>query len=289
MDTDAVSIYLIESGTAKELILRHFAERERALQARVAAIKALHLDPNTIQVWSSKYDGSMSSVYLPARADLPKGFNASAWTKPDRQGRRSPKRGTDEQRIFRAKECEYTPTERLIAGAYKVPGQINYKTTGGEGSTAIGPMMSACGFLWLDQEKGPWALWVPDTKTIVASAKAQHAKDKAFKITNNIESWKMDTTGLKPILEEEWDLLVAQYKLDRAKAAQAATAVEARANDDRWSLGSWQDAPKGKAELLIYFDTEEEAQLMLDIIAEADPEGVEAGEYSLNEPKNGAA
>lgn len=51
-----------------------------------------------------------------------------------------------------------------------------------------------------------------------------------------------------------------------------------------WSVGSEQDAPKGKAEAIILCASEAEAEGLIAALSVIDPEGVEQGLYSINPP-----
>jgi hypothetical protein len=214
---EKVALFLIEGGPMMDLVKKHLAERDRVHKVKLQILEYLALDPKEVEIWARRYDGMVTALRLPSR-EIPEGFNASNWTKPDNAGRRTPKKGTVEYEIFYAKECRYTPQTELIAKALKVPCSVGYKSKGGEGWTRIGRMLNECGFLWMHKKDGPFAMWIPDVPACVEEMKTRHKGLKDFKILGGADTWSMDMTGIKPILQEEWDLLVAQKNLEEAKA-----------------------------------------------------------------------
>jgi hypothetical protein len=222
-----IVLYLIESGPMLDLVKHHIAERDRSRNAKVSILAQLGLNPEKVQIWSHAYDGGMTGVQIPRGLKMPPAFVASNWTKPDSQGRSRPKKGTDEYKIFYDKEATYLPAEQLIAENLKVPCSIGYKEGGGEGWTRIGRMLSSCGFLWLHRDTGPYALWLPDVAACIVELRAQYKGSKSFKILGGVDKWVLDTTGLKPLMQEEWDLMVAEHNLKQARAKQVAEQQEA--------------------------------------------------------------
>lgn len=216
-----ISLYLIDSGPMLDLVKHHIAERDRVFKAKIEILKHLGLDPKHIEVWASRDDGGMTAVRWPTAMKLPKKFVAGNWTKADSQGRRRPKKGTEEYKVFYAPEGSYTPASVLIAEKLNVPGAIGYKSKGGEGWTRIGRMLNECGFLWMHKDTGPYAMWTPDVKACVEEMREQFKGVKSFKILGGADTWTMDTTGLRPILEEEWDLMVSQKNLEEAREEAA--------------------------------------------------------------------
>jgi hypothetical protein len=222
---EKVRILLVENGPVLELVKQHVADRDRVRELKVQILTQLGLDPEKVEVWASSHDGAMNAVSIPSKLKLPKKFVQANWTRPDSQGRRRPKRGTAEYNAFFTKDARYTPAEKLIAECLKVPCSIGYKTAGGEGWTSIGRMLRACGFLWMHKDTGPYAIWIPDVEACLAELKAKHKKVKGFKILGGADKWVLDTTGLKPILEEEWALMVAQKNLEDARKKAAFDAL----------------------------------------------------------------
>lgn len=223
---EKTKIYLIESGPALDLILAHIKDRHRATAMKVQIMTQLGINPEKyeqVQVWSSSYDGRLSAISIHGKT--PKGFDPSQWTKADSKGRRTPKRNTPIHKIFYSAEGAFEPAEQVIIKAFNVPTQIAYSTSTGQGFTSIGRMMASCGFLWLDAEKGPFAMWTPDVVASVADVKAQHARYKSFKVLRGADDWKLDIPGVKPILQEEWDLIVAQKNLEKALEKARAQAI----------------------------------------------------------------
>lgn len=225
INEEKTKLYLIESGPMLELIKHHLNERTRVTAVNLEILRKLGLDPEKVQLWRHIYNGSLTGVQIPKSLKMPKVFVQENWTKPDSKGRRRPKKGTEEYKAFYSEDALFTPAETLIVKALNVPTSIGYKTRGGtrsgEGWSMIGRMMSACGFLWMDRDNGPYAMWLPDVEAAVEDLKKAHKGVKSFEVIGGADVWQLDTTGIKPLLQEEWDLMVAQKNLEEAREKAA--------------------------------------------------------------------
>lgn len=224
---EKIALYLIEGGPMMELVKHHIAERDRVSKMKIEILAQLDLDPKKVEVWARSDTGQLTAVRIPKDLKLPKTFVQANWTKPDSKGRRMPKKKTEEHAIFYAPDAHYTPQAELIGKKLNVPCSIGYKSSRGEGWTRIGRMLNECGFLWLHKEHGPFAFWIPDVKACVKEMKEQHKGLKSFKLLENVEDWKLNVDGVRPMLEEEWELMVAQKNLEEAQEAATKKAVAA--------------------------------------------------------------
>jgi hypothetical protein len=82
----------------------------------------------------------------------------------------------------------------------------------------IGHPLFACGFLWASKD-GPYGLWIPDVPAEVAKSKAD-----GFIVAEPANSFKPEIPGCRLILEEEWNLMVAEQELKRKKQELLAAA-----------------------------------------------------------------
>lgn len=203
MDT-RVALFMIEGGRALELVREHIAERQRVRQENAAMIRELRLPADT-EIRISRMDGKLMAIRFPH------GTRPDGWTKPDRRHDCSrPKVGTEwAQRLKDQKG--YESPEDVISKAFGVPLSLHYRDAKREGWTCIGPMLTACGWLYMSAS-GPYALWIPDVAEAVAAHEA-----KGFTVDEPAKSFRMDLPGCRRILQEEWDLMVAQRKLQVAQ------------------------------------------------------------------------
>lgn len=193
--------YLIEGGRALVLVKEHIAEVLR-VHAEVGALcKALGVE----RVSTCRWTGVLETVVFPGA--VPEG-----WTKPSRKyGVSAPKKGTEWHKRFKEQKGHKNASE-VIGGEFRVPHHISYTTDGGSGFTRIGNPFFPCGFMYLSAD-GPYALWVPDVAAEVTAAQA------AGKVIQNEDAlqWTGVIPGARQIHDEEWDILVAQFKLAEKK------------------------------------------------------------------------
>lgn len=95
----------------------------------------------------------------------------------------------------------------VISGYTKCPICIEYEYKGGSGATTAGHGWSPFEFTWYSKDS-PLLLKIPNVKHAVDKLKKEH-ENVVFK--NNEDKWKMNEDGLRQILLEEWDLMVAKY------------------------------------------------------------------------------
>jgi len=89
---------------------------------------------------------------------------------------------------------------------------IEYKreSDGVEGWGSISRSMGAgCGFLYLTVE-GPYCFYMPDI-----AERVQYYTDQGY--TVDID-YPTEFDGARPILKEDWELIVAQHAVDEARA-----------------------------------------------------------------------
>lgn len=197
------SIYLlIESGEPLRMVKHHIAERDRVHTENVAMCNEL----GVTELQTDITDGSLIGVVF--RGDIPEG-----WTKPKGRGGVSyPKKGTDWAKR-RTEQKGYESPSSAIIKAFNVPHSIHYTgEDGSEGWMRVGRMLRECGFLWLSED-GPYAMWVPD---VAAAVRGKEADGYTVKESG----WVPNIPGARVIMEEEWELLVAQHNLDQKRKAQ---------------------------------------------------------------------
>lgn len=196
-------IYLIESGFALDLVKKHVQEVCR-VQREAAALAG---DLGCTQGALDPFTGVLRGVAFPQKKH-------PDFTVPNRRSRvSSPKKGTEWAARFAAQKGHAIP-EATIQKAFGVPLSIEYTCDGGYGSSAIGDVMNACGFLSLSDD-GPFALWIPDVHAEVAAHVSQgHVVDSESK------NFTMSLPGCRRIEDEEWDIMVAQHSLAEKKKAR---------------------------------------------------------------------
>jgi hypothetical protein len=216
---ESILLFMIEGpGKAMDLVKQHFENVLAIRKAQSDMLESLGFNLKDVEVWRRNDDFALTGVRFV------RGKPGPEWIKPDAKGRTRPKRGTELHKKFYA-VGGITPASQVIAKAFNVPLGLGYKTNTGQGWTAIGRMLNECGFLYMSKD-GPYAMWVPNVPQCVAEFKESMKKYKSLKIVNaEVEAFKPEFEGCRPILEEEWDLLVAQHKLDaKRKSAEEVTA-----------------------------------------------------------------
>lgn len=196
-------IFMIESGRALELVKQHIAEKTRVREEVFALAKEIGVE----RICTSRVNGVLRGVE----------FNGEVYpqfTKP-KKGISYPKKGTEWAKRFAAQKG-YKDPSTVISEAFEIPLGIHYGKAGaGTGWRMIGNPLNECGFLYLGPD-GPYAMWVPNVH-------AEVAKDEAngYAVAEPAKSFNLEFEGCRRIEDEEWDILVAQHKLDEKKARAA--------------------------------------------------------------------
>jgi hypothetical protein len=196
---------MIESGKALEMVKHYIAEKKRVRAANVVIAQELGVE----DIFVDRVNGTISAVRFPGKRhpDFTKETRRGAW----------PKKGTDWHHRF-ADQVGYENQSAIISETFAVPLSISYKRETGEshGWRCIGGMLNECGFLWLGED-GPYAMWIPDVEAEVASDIA-----KGYSVAEPARSFTPAFAGCRRIENEEWDILVAELKLARKRAAVTA-------------------------------------------------------------------
>ncbi len=193
--------FMIEGGKALDLVKAHIAK----VKDTDAFNRAVCEELGVRRFWPSVSNGVVRGVVF-------EGAVHPEFKKPNRQGGSTPKKGTEWDRRFQAHEG-FDKFGYTIAESMGVPTDINYTFEGGHGGGAVGSGFRAGGFLFLSED-GPYACWFPD---VVAAVREHEARGHTVK--EPAKSWKPEIDGARPILKEEWELLVAEHKLSEARAA----------------------------------------------------------------------
>ncbi|MDS1142418.1 hypothetical protein RE432_18445 [Pusillimonas sp. SM2304] len=197
------AIYMIESGKALDLVKHRISEVKRVRQQNIELAKELGAERYRVHIES----GVITTVEF-ADEKHPQ------FTKPGKYGS-APKKGTEWAKRF-SEQKGHESESAVIAEAFDVPLRISYEGENFSGSRCIGYMLRECGFLYLSDD-GPYALWIPDVAAEVAAEEGRGGT-----ITWPEQPFSMELEGCRRVEKEEWDILVAQHKLDKKRAAQAA-------------------------------------------------------------------
>lgn len=205
--------YLIEGGKPLELLREHFAERERVFEANKAIADELGIKKGH----TDTFHGQLLTVCFEGK--VPEG-----WTKKDKHGASRPKAVTEWAQRFKDLKGWREPS-LIIAEAFGIPTCLSYKRKEGtSGWRHIGNMFKPCGFLWADQETGPWALYIPDVAEAIRSEEA----DGGEVTEPATRDWTLNVPGMRRIELEEWEIACHQYTLEkRRREKEAAAAAEA--------------------------------------------------------------
>jgi|GEM_PF-2958961 len=203
--------YIIEGGLALELVQAHIRDVIATDGARAALIKEISDEAKVEGAFRHIDKGTLLGV------QFERGHHHPDFTKPKGRNKTChPKQGTHWAERFKNQPCIETQPSKLV-DAYKIPLTMSFvKIEDGkeseEGFRHIGwPPLHEVGFLYLGKD-GPYAMWAPDIRAYV-----KEQEDKGFKVTGPCATYDPDSLeGCRRVKKEEWELMVAQHKLDRA-------------------------------------------------------------------------
>lgn len=202
-------LFMVEGGKALELVKAHIEEHKVVIAARKTIAAELGIEHGV----TDPLDGRLLGVRFPN--DRHPDFKA-----PNRKGICYPKKNSEWAKRF-TEAPGYQNQTNVISHAFGVPCSLAYTTKdGGQGWTCIGNMLNECGFLYLS-ENGPYAMWIPNVPAEVALMEEDGKKT----VEEPARSFVPKFEGCQRIEEEEWEILVAQHKLEKKrKKAEGAPA-----------------------------------------------------------------
>ncbi|WP_422363148.1 hypothetical protein [Pyruvatibacter mobilis] len=195
--------YLIESGPTLALVselvmLRHKAAKEILEKVRALGGVNFRVDPN----------GAVTALWFAGKP--PKGY-----CKPDRAGGHQPRKGSKAEAAIRALP-RLPDVDRAVQKALGIPDSLSTEGPDACSSSSglIGLFPNPVGIAYYHPE-GPYLLWTPDVEFYKARALEV---SPGCTITHPSPDWELDTSGLREVLKEEWDLLVARHKQSKSAA-----------------------------------------------------------------------
>lgn len=197
--------FAVEGGTTLELAVAHVEKRLSVIRGNTEIAKEIGAQRFVVDI--SK--GTISGVVFDGKTH-------SDFKKPNRRGVSYPKKGSEWERRFSDLDG-YDACGYGLADTLGVPTVISYESETSRGSAVISPdFNSGVGFLYLSAA-GPFVLYIPDIAAVVADYET-----RGYSVSPECKSFKPEFDGAKPILKEEWELLVAKHKLAQAEKAVAA-------------------------------------------------------------------
>ncbi|MDX0897461.1 hypothetical protein GOD90_10705 [Sinorhizobium medicae] len=197
--------FAVEGGRTLELARTYVAERSSVEKRNRETAVELGAERYVVSI----LDGTLSGVEFDGNAH-------PDFKKPDRRGVSFPKKGSEWAAKLAAAKG-YDRRGYRLAEALGVPTTIDYTTESGYGSSVISRSFnSGVGLLYLS-EIGPFALYIPDIAEVVARYEAEGRS-----VCGECKNFKPSFDGARPILKEEWELVIAQYEVEEAKKRIAA-------------------------------------------------------------------
>ncbi len=193
-------LFLVESGKPLEMAQAHVADLRRVELESSEICRELGAD----RFQPSLQSGAMAGAYF--AGEIHPDFK-----KPKRGGPSYPKKGSQWERRL-SELVGYEDPAQSISQAFNIPLSLSASRGGDRTWHAIGSPLRECGFMWLNR-RGPFAIWAPDVEAEMAA----YAAD-GWQVTNIPSDYKVVIPGARRILSEEWDLMVAQHKLNEARA-----------------------------------------------------------------------
>jgi hypothetical protein len=200
MSDHKIAYFLVEGGRALELAKQYLADIERVRNE----VREMSLELGITHGVTSRLDGTLMAADFPGEVH-------PDFKKPDRNGHSYPKKGTAWHARLENQKGWANPV-KLITEEYGIPLSIPYKSPDGEGWTSIGIPLKECGFLYPCPE-GPFAIYAPDVPAYVEEMKAEGKTIKEEKVRD----FEFDIPGTRRITREEWDLVVAEFKVAKQR------------------------------------------------------------------------
>lgn len=194
------AIFMIEGGRALDMVQHHISERSRVHGATKELADTLGIREGV----TCRETGVLQGVRL--KSPHPD------FKKPNSKGVSFPKKGSEWAKKLHA-QVGYEPVMSTISRELGVPLDLSYRGPDCSGSCCIGSPFNSCGFLWLNRD-GPFAMWLPDVERAVADKEST----EGYVVDEPAKSFRMEFEGCRRILQEEWDMLVAQFNLEEARA-----------------------------------------------------------------------
>ncbi|EYR81840.1 hypothetical protein [Shinella sp. DD12] len=198
--------FAVEGGRTLEIARKHVAERAAVEEVNRALAKELGAERYAVDFLT----GVLCGVIFPGKPH-------ADFKKPNKNGVSSPRARTAwDARLASMKG--YDRRGFSLAKALGVPTDISYRKGDAVrgGSAIAGGFSSGVGFLYLSED-GPFALYVPDVAYVVADY-----EDRGYTVCDECKNFKPEFDGARPILKEEWELVVARHKLAEAEKKVAA-------------------------------------------------------------------
>jgi hypothetical protein len=197
--------FLVEGGKPLELAKAHVAAASDTHARNWELAKEL----DATRFCTSLQDGAIIGVVF-------EGERHPDFAKPNKYGTCFPKKKTEWLRRFEENKG-YDKQGNEIAKALGIPTTMGYTTPdGGDGWTVFGTgFNSGTGFLWLSSD-GPFCLYIPDIPEKVARYEAD-----GYTVNDDVKNFKPEFEGARPILKEEWELMVAQHKVAKLRGEAA--------------------------------------------------------------------
>lgn len=191
---DNYKFYLIEQGEMLDFMNDYRKRYMADVQKITKYVKSLGGEN-----WG-EFFGTLSGVVFPH------GKVSSDFCKPNKYGVSEPKKRS----VFTEEFKEYTIPLFYNEFSKKTGfhNTLSYKTKGGMngGSTSIEKPQP----LWFSAD-GAVGIAMPDYRK-----KRKEVEDAGkYTISGKMQGWEFDTTGLKEILKEEWDLIAAKYRQEQ--------------------------------------------------------------------------
>lgn len=191
--------FMVEGGKTLEAARAYVSERLALIERNASLLDELGASRHFRAL-----DGTVGGIEC--YGEPPEGF-----VKPKSNGYTRPKKGSKWDERFKS---QVGMSSHYVSQSLKIPMSISYEKSDSSGSSVIGRgFHDAAGFLFLSKE-GPFCLYCLDIPALVKSY-----EDDGWTVLPPCKGFEMRFDGARQILKEEWEMLVASHKLDKAKAA----------------------------------------------------------------------
>lgn len=200
-----VAVFLIESGRALELAQQWVQDEQVQRRQRREIGQALGVS----RVYLSFDTGVVLGAYFGDKLAVHPDFR-----KPNRKGASFPKKHSGWAARL-AQQHERKLTMAQVNKELGIPDSLCVRhPDGSEVWRMLSSPVTPSGFLSLS-DQGPFAIWTPDVDDVL-----RQEREAGHEILTFPKDFKFTIAGTRRILPEQWDLMVAERRMN--KAAQAA-------------------------------------------------------------------
>jgi hypothetical protein len=200
MKVKSHSVYYLIEGDPFLSIAKEFCKLHLEAHGRICE----YVHSINGEFWRLSLSGRISGI------KFKDGYSHVDFKKPDKYGACYPKRKSEHYAKFQDSNLKMPNATEFVLSKVYIPINLDYQYGEVTGGRSVGHPFTPIGLYWFSlKNDAPILLEIPNVEYTRESMKIENP-DISFKKDGE---WKMNETGLKKILIEEWDLMVARDKV----------------------------------------------------------------------------